>query len=106
MDPVIPADILTSIYVAILTAVLWVTMAVLAAALTWLALHWAGRAVARKRARLVEPDNCGDQGGHPTAAEQQRRSRPKTYEEWVETGGQAEFQRASRSARANRPQDF
>ncbi len=130
MDPVILANILTAIAII-----------VIGGPLAWLVLRWAGRAVARKRARQVdlnapdgggwdsddwpdeltaeerrqvEPDNCGDQGGHPQPVEP-RQSRPKAPEtgsgllvrkdEW-EKGGRAEFFRASRSARADRPQDF
>ena len=94
----------------------WLTIGffgIIVAILTYELLRWAGRAVARKRAQLIEPDdyrdevtdehfsqiaglvdqdqfdNCGDQGGlptaveldqasrRPTAVEQQRRSRPK-----------------------------
>lgn len=83
----IPADILTilNILAWFLCALMWVCLAVLVYEL----LRWTGRAAARKRARLVEPDNCGDQGGHPTAVElhqagkqptaveQQRHARPK-----------------------------
>ena len=68
----ISEDILPTIFAGLF----WVLVAVLVYAL----LRWAGRAVARKRARLVgwppgwrdkdrnEPDNCGDQGGLPAGA--------------------------------------
>ena len=46
----------------ILTAILVIGLAVIP---TWLVLRWAGRAVARKRARLVEPSTYGDDGGRP-----------------------------------------
>ncbi len=82
----IPADVQMMIVFAVVKAVFWTTLAVLAVALVWLVLRWAGRAVARKRARQVEthggvwtgkcgsgypwgqpiePDDCGDQGGRP-----------------------------------------
>ena len=49
----IPADILMIPYIAF------------AVVLAWLVLRWAGRAVARKRARQVEPSTYGDDGGRP-----------------------------------------
>ncbi|KKL25990.1 hypothetical protein LCGC14_2399740, partial [marine sediment metagenome] len=45
MDPVILADILTVIAII-----------VIGGPLAWLTVIWAGRAVARKRARLGEPE--------------------------------------------------
>ena len=54
MDPVIPPNILTAIAVI-----------AIGGPLAWLALRWAVRAVARKRARLVEPSTHGDDGGRP-----------------------------------------
>ena len=120
----ISEDILTAMDILLrwsLTALVWASVIVL----TWLVLRWAGRAVARKRARLVwpagwrdkdrnEPDDCGDQGGMPEPVDP-RHARPKAPEtgsgllvrkdEW-EKDGRAEFFRASRSARADRPQDF
>ena len=44
----------------ILTALLVISLVVTP---TWLALRWARRAVARKRARPVEPETHGDDGG-------------------------------------------
>ena len=61
----IPTDTLESMFWAAVTAVVWLGLAVLAVALAWLALRHAGRAVARKRARLVEPSTYGDDGGRP-----------------------------------------
>jgi hypothetical protein len=82
----IPADILMIPSAALGVMLVW---------LVWLVLRWAGRAIARKRARLiepdthsvraiarrlarqVEPDNCGDQGSMP---EPVKRIRPKAPE--------------------------
>ncbi|KKK73451.1 hypothetical protein LCGC14_2893720, partial [marine sediment metagenome] len=61
----------------------------------WDSDDWPDELTAEER-RQVEPDDCGDQGGMPS----------KAYRDWVESGERAEFQRACRSARANRPQDF
>ena len=94
MDPVIPATIGTVLFVSLFLV------------LAWPALHWlaegAGKArkrlmaMARERARATVEDDSGDQGA----------VRCKAYDEWVKKGGRTEFIRASRSARANRPQDF
>jgi hypothetical protein len=54
MDPVILSDILTALLVIALVV-----------APTWLVVRYAGLAIRNRRARLVEPDNCGDQGGLP-----------------------------------------
>jgi hypothetical protein len=56
MDPVILSDILTALLVIALVV-----------APTWLVVRYAGLAIRNRRARLVEPDNCGDQGGLPGA---------------------------------------
>jgi hypothetical protein len=56
----------------------FIAIVVIGSPAAWLALRWAGRAVARKRARLVEPVNCGDQGSMPEHAEQARPKAPET----------------------------
>ena len=109
----IPADILTAI------AIVFIGFPV-----AWFVLLWIGEGIdaartrlmlaALERTRATVGNDCGDQGGHPQPVEP-RQSRPKAPEtgsgllvrkdEW-EKGGRAEFFRASRSARADRPQDF
>ena len=92
----ISEDILTAMDILLrwsLTALVWASVIVL----TWLVLRWAGRAVARKRARLFwhkrfwesvtyanplwekpESDDCGDQGGMPEPVGQRRPKAPET----------------------------
>ena len=98
------------------------------------AVIWAGCRLYRGIVdrREPEPETHGDDGGHPTAevcrraAQKVTRERvrqmtpaPETgsglraegrrtiaYEEWIASGARDEFMRASRSARADRPQDF
>ena len=82
----IPIEHLESTFWAAVTAVVWLGLAVLAGAILWLLLRWAGPAVRDKRARLVEPDTHGDDGGRPTfvghqlTAHEPRQSRPKAPE--------------------------
>ncbi len=88
------ADILTAIVVALLLALAYL-----------IGRRICERVRAARWRRIREPahgvmtgtdEDCGDQGGMPS----------KAYRDWVESGERAEFFRASRSARADRPQDF
>ena len=70
MDPVILANILT----ALLATFISLPLVLVAGRIVWRARQ---RDMDRRRA--PEPDDCGDQGGHPQPVEP-RHARPKAHE--------------------------
>ena len=82
----IPIDTLESMFWAAVTVVVWLGLAVPVIAILWVVVRWAGRAVARKRARLTTgqkiiaglEDAVAHARGEPGRAKVTRPSAPET----------------------------